>query len=449
MSRPDEGGVGTGAGTTGDHGREAHRYGRRAYDHAPPVSGEEDQDPNPEPEPEAHAKAEAPAPAHPVVARRTVRAIGVVFLAAIIAAALLAALLFVRQHQHLAREADSRQKEVDRGPRVFEARVTLTPSARELTLPADVRGFLQSTVYAKVAGYVKTMDVDKGDQVRDGQLLGVLRSPEVDQQVAAAQADLVIKKRTMERYGQLVKKDFVSRQDYETTVAQYDVARATLALARALQSYEILRAPFAGTITARYVDPGALVPAATGSTQSAAPLVDIADLHRLRILVFVQQDAAPFVHTGDAVRITVDQQPDLAIEAPVTRCADALDPRSRTMLCEIWLENQHRLYPGTFVHVTLRLKAPRLPVVPSAAVLLHGDKPAVALIRDARVHFVIVRPGLDDGKTVQILEGLHGGESVALALPAEVAEGALIRPVERPAPDGGGGKDSPTAKPAK
>ena len=246
-----------------------------------------------------------------------------------------------------------------------------------------------------------------------------------------------------------MKKDFVSRQDYETTVAQYDVARATLAQARALQSTRPCarrsrgRSPRATSIRARWCRRRRVRP------QSAAPLVDIADLHRLRILVFVQQDAAPFVHTGDAVRITVDQQPDLAIEAPVTRCADALDPRSRTMLCEIWLENQHRLYPGTFVHVTLRLKAPRLPVVPSAAVLLHGDKPAVALIRDARVHFVIVRPGLDDGKTVQILEGLHGGESVALALPAEVAEGALIRPVERPAPDGGGGKDSPTAKPAK
>ncbi len=133
------------------------------------------------------------------------------------------------------------------------------------------------------------------------------------------------------------------------------MARATLAQARALQSYEILRAPFAGTITARYVDPGALVPAATGSTQSAAPLVDIADLHRLRILVFVQQDAAPFIHAGDSVRIAVDQQPDLVLDAPVSRCAAALDPRSRTMLCEIWIDNDHRLYPGTFVHVTLHL----------------------------------------------------------------------------------------------
>jgi RND family efflux transporter MFP subunit len=360
-----------------------------------------------------------------------VRWIGIAFFGAIILAGLLAALLFVRHHQRLAREAGARQKEVDRGPRVFVARVGLTASARDLTLPADVRGFFQSTVYAKVAGYVKSMDVDKGDQVRSGQLLGVLRSPEVDQQVAAAQADLVIKKRTLERYGLLVKKDFVSQQDFEITRSQYEVARATLAQARALQSYEILRAPFAGTITARYVDPGALVPAATGSTQSAAPLVDIADLHRLRILVFVQQDAAPFIHAGDSVRIAVDQQPDLVLDAPVSRCASALDPRSRTMLCEIWIDNDHRLYPGTFVHVTLHLRTPRLPVVPSAALLLHADKPAVAVVRDGRVRFVTVRPGVDDGKTAQIIEGLRGGEWVALALPAEVAEGAAIQTVER------------------
>jgi RND family efflux transporter MFP subunit len=276
------------------------------------------------------------------------------------------------------------------------------------------------------------MNVDKGDQVKAGQLLGVLRSPELEQQVAAAEADLAIKKLTRDRFGLLVKKDFVSKQDYDTAQAQYEVSRATLAQARSFQSYQVLRAPFAGTITARYVDPGALVPAATGSTQSAAPLVDIADLRRLRILVFVQQDAAPFVRAGDRARIAVDQQPNLRLDAAISRCAEALDPRTRSMLCEIWLDNQHRLYPGTFVHVTLSLQAQSSPVVDSSAVLLHDDKPAVAVVRDSRVHFVPVRVGLDDGRTVQVLEGLHGGEVVALALPSEIADGAVIQATERP-----------------
>ena len=368
----------------------------------------------------------------PSVDRRMVRRAGLSFLLAILLAALLAALLFWRHHHRLVTDVADRQREVDRGPRVFIARVELGPTARDLTLPADVRGFFQSTVYAKVAGYVKSMNVDKGDQVKAGQLLGVLSSPEVDQQVAAAEADLVIKKKTVERYARLVKQDFVSKQDYDTVQAQYDVSRATLAQARSFQSYQMLRAPFPGTITARYVDPGALVPAATGSTQSALPLVDIADLRRLRILVFVQQDAAPFVHAGDRVRIGVDQQPNLGLDAPINRCADALDPRTRSMLCEIWLDNTHHLYPGLFVHVTLRLKAPSLPMVDSSAMLLHADKPAVAVVRDSRVHFVPVRVGLDDGKTVQIVEGLQGGEMVALALPSEIADGAVIQAVERP-----------------
>ena len=146
------------------------------------------------------------------------------------------------------------------------------------------------------------MRVDKGDQVKAGQVLGVLESPEVDQQVAAAEADAGGQEANVERYQQLVKKDFVSVQDFETARAQYEVSLATLAAgAGAAQRTGLLRAPFAGVVTARYVDPGALIPAATGSTESAAPLVEIADLRRLRVLVFVQQDAAPFVHAGDRV----------------------------------------------------------------------------------------------------------------------------------------------------
>lgn len=355
-------------------------------------------------------------------------------------AALLVALLFWRHHRALAREATDRQQRADHGTRVFVTEARVAPASRAVTLPGNVRGFLQSTVYAKIAGYVKSVRVDKGDRVQDGQVLGVLESPEVDQQVAAAEADAAVKKRTFERYQQLVKKDFVSVQDFETARAQYEVSLATLKQAKALLGYATLRAPFAGVVTARYVDPGALVPAATGSTESALPLVEIADLRRLRVLVFVQQDAAPFVHAGDPVQIRVDEQPDLCIEAPVNRCANALDPRTRTMLCEVWLDNEHRLYPGTFVHVTFHLVAPRTPVIDSGALVLRNNKPSVAVVRDARVHFVPVRPGLDDGKTVQIVDGLRAGDRVVLAPPSELAENDVVQPVERETPAGGAAK---------
>src|SRR5262249_10225747 len=161
------------------------------------------------------------------------------------------------------------------------------------------------------------------------------------------------------------------RQDFEVVRAQYEVALATLRQARALQGYEILRAPFTGTVTGRYVDPGALIPAATGSTSSALPLVDITDLSRLRVTVFIQSDAAPFVREGDPVTIVDPHRPDMPIAASVSRFSRALDPRSRAMLCEIWIDNRYQLYPGTFVNVTLRLHAPSLPTVPSTALLLR------------------------------------------------------------------------------
>ncbi|HVU50458.1 MAG TPA: efflux RND transporter periplasmic adaptor subunit [Polyangia bacterium] len=364
-------------------------------------------------------------------ASRTARRLAWVGAVALLLAMGAVALLFWRHHREIVAEAARRRREVDRGPRVFVAEARLAPAFRSVTLPGDVRGFLQSTVYAKLAGYVKSISVDKGDHVRAGQVLGVLESPEVDQQVAAAEADLLVKRRTFERYQQLVKKDFVSTQDFETARAQYEVSSASLAQVRALRRYGTLRAPFAGVVTARYVDPGALVPAATGSTESALPLVDVADLRRLRIQVFVQQDLAPFVHAGDGVQIVSDQQPELRIGAPLARCANALDPRTRTMLCEVWLDGERRLYPGTFVHVTFRIAAPPSPLVDSTALVLRDDKPAVAIVRDGRLRFVTVRPGLDDGKKVQIVAGLRPGERVVLSPPAELADGDAVQVIER------------------
>jgi RND family efflux transporter MFP subunit len=356
---------------------------------------------------------------------------------ALLAAGVLIALLFWRHHRALARESERRQQDVARGPRVFVTEARAAPGVRALTLPGDVRGFLQSTVYAKIAGYVKSVRVDKGDSVTVGQVLGVLESPEVEQQVISAEADAAVKRRIFERYQHLVTKDFVSVQDFENARAQYEVAQATLKQAQVLRGYGTLRAPFAGVVTARFADPGALIPAATGSTEAALPLVEIADLRRLRVLVFVQQDAAPFVHSGDPVQIRVDEQPDICIEAPVNRCANALDPRTRTMLCEIWLDNEHRLYPGTFVHVTFHLVSPGAPVVDSGALVLRRDRPSVAVVRDGRVHFVPVRPGLDDGKVVQIVDGLHVGDRVVLAPPAELADNDVVQPVERESKPGG------------
>jgi RND family efflux transporter MFP subunit len=373
------------------------------------------------------------------------RGVGIGLGAAIVLGALAVLALHLVRNHRLAADADRRRRDLDAGPRVFVTPVRAAPGGRELKLPAEVRAFLQSTMYAKIAGYVKSISVDKGDRVRRGQLLGVLESPEVDQQVAAAASDLAIKRRTFERYQRLVGKDYVSKQDYDTVRSQYEVARATLRQVRALQKYQVLRAPFDGIVTARYVDPGALVPAATGSTASALPLVDVADLRRLRVTLFVQQDAAPFVRVGDPVTLADDQRPEVVFQAEISRIAKSLDPRSRSMLCEAWVENRDdQLYPGTFVHATLHLRAPTLPVVPSTALLTRDDRSMVAVVRNARVRLVPVETGVDDGRQVQIRSGVQAGEMVALNLPSEVGDGAAVRALPaKPAPGTAASNEAP------
>ncbi len=134
---------------------------------------------------------------------------------------------------------------------------------------------------------------------------------------------------------------------------------------------------------------------------------------------------------GDAGEITADQLPGLRIRATVRRVADALDPRTRTMLVELWPEGSAspRLVPGLFVHVALRLRVPTLPSVPAEALAARGDRLQVALVRDGKLHVVDVEPGQNDGKTLQIRRGLEGGETVALSPPSDLGDGAPVRPL--------------------
>jgi RND family efflux transporter MFP subunit len=173
------------------------------------------------------------------------------------------------------------------------------------------------------------------------------------------------------------------------------------------------------------------VPAATGSTQSALPVVDIADMDQLRIYVYLGQDIAPFVREGDPAKISFDARPGETLHAKVTRISRALDPRTRTMLCEIDVDNPgHRLYPGIFVHVALTLEANPTPLVPAEALISLGTGLFVATVQDRKVHLVKVQTGIDDGRKVQILAGLRGDEWVALNLSSSVSDGAAVQPVE-------------------
>ena len=335
-----------------------------------------------------------------------------------------------------AKERQARAVAQDNGPVVRLAPVELSNAERTLGIPGEVRAWNQATLYSKVAGYVREVLVDKGARVKKGDLLARLESPETDQQVLGARADVQLKNVQAERARKLRPQGFIAQQDLDNAESALQVSRATLQQLLALQSYEQVRAPFDGVVIARYVDPGALVAAGTASNQAVQPLFDFADMRTVRVQVYVGQDDAADIHPGSPVSIALPDDPGHPIEAKVTRTAQGIDARTRTMLVEVDVPNEPvRLYPGSYVNVKIRFPGKRTPLVPGDALAWRGDAVYVAkLDPESRVRLVRIQPGEDDGRRVQVLSGLQGGEQVVLNPSAELSDGDKVQPL---APKGG------------
>jgi RND family efflux transporter MFP subunit len=281
-----------------------------------------------------------------------------------------------------------------------------------------------------MSGYLRSVRVDKGDRVRQNEVLGILEAPEVEQQAASTRADLALKRVTEQRAQNLAPSGAVSQQELDQSRAQVSQLNAELARIEAMRGYSVIRSPFDGVITARYADPGALLQAATGSTQSALPLVDVADIERVRILVYLGQSEALFVREGDAVQIWNESKPDDKVSAKVTRFSRSLDPRTRTMLTEVELPNpKHVFYPGTFVRVRLVLATPPSLAMPADAVVFKDGISQVALVQNGAVHFVPVEVDSPDGKTVRVVKGVERNATVILHPGDDVLEGVKVQPV--------------------
>lgn len=341
----------------------------------------------------------------------------------------------VRHNRREARIAAELNRKADLGPEIAATKAQRGAAERTVMLPADARAVQQTTIYAKTSGYVREIRVNRGDRVKQDDVLAILESPETDQQVSAARADLNLKQKLAARARALAAEGIASQQDRETAEANLEVSKTALARLLALAAYQTIRAPFAGVVTARYVDTGALLPAATGATQAAMPLVDLADTDTLKATIYLGQDVTPFVRAGDPVELWQDERPEQKIQASLTRLSGALDPRTRTMLAEIELDNRKfNIYPGTFVHVRLNLKSTPLPMVPSDAIFVRKGALLVGRLEDDHVRFTPVQIGVNDGRTTQILSGLEGGEDIALNVPSEVNDGARVHVVQAPAP---------------
>ncbi|HVZ89944.1 MAG TPA: efflux RND transporter periplasmic adaptor subunit [Polyangia bacterium] len=329
-------------------------------------------------------------------------------------------------------EAQTRETDVRRGPRVRVATVKQAPGVRTLTLQGEARPFFEVTLYAKVAGYLSDLRVDKGDRVKKNQLIATVTAPELDAQYTAAVADAKNKRVNAKRLSALAPAGVISAQELEQGQATADVADATEVALATQRGYRVIRAPFDGVVTARFADPGTLIQSAANAESGAVPIVSVSKGDQLRVYVYVDQSSAPFVHEGDTATIRVPERPGWARKATVTRTSGELSPKTRTMLTELDIQNDdHAILPGSYVQVSLEVKIPPLLEIPAEALVTRGEKTQAAVLDgDQHVHYKPVVVADDDGQTVRLVSGLGPGERVALDLGGGAAEGSPVQVVE-------------------
>ncbi len=353
---------------------------------------------------------------------------------AVVIAGIGAFLLFTRQRAHVEAATEQLTAESQKGPSVEIAIAHKVAGSDTVRLIGEARPYQSAILYAKVSGYMRSISVDKGDFVHANQVIAVIESPETDKQYQAAVADAHNKQLIAQRAATLVKKEMISQQDADQAEADAAVSKANLEQIGTLKSYEELRAPFSGTVTARYSDPGALIQNAATSQTSALPLVEVSETSRLRIYVYVDQAHAPFVRNGDAVTITDQSNPSLKLVARVTRTSGEIDPKTRTLLVEIDVDNPHnRILAGSFVQAELKVQTPRYIEVPSDALIVRGTQMFVAVVTpDNTIKFTQVAVAEQTGETARLFSGLDEGERVARSIGERVPEGGKVQPVAHP-----------------
>lgn len=304
--------------------------------------------------------------------------------------------------------------------------------ARTLTLPANISPWYQTTLYAKVSGYLKWIGFDKGDVVKKGQLLAVIDAPEIQDQYEQAQSDYAIKKLTYERLSSVWKEnpDVIAKQDVDVAEAAAEGAKQLTERRKTFLGYTKVTAPFAGVITARFADPGALIQAATGSVTQATPLFTLMDMDQVRIYVSIPQESATLAKPGIQTTLTVKELPGQEFKGTVTRTTEALDPATRTLLVEIDLPNKdHRLQPGIFINATLYLERHQnaLTLPPAAIEPGKNSTPkTVFVVAQGKARRVPIKTGIDDGVLVEVVEGLTGNEDVVVVGKSHLQDGQAV-----------------------
>jgi len=320
---------------------------------------------------------------------------------------------------------------VENGPPVQVTTVVQGPTERQITLLGDTRPFQMATLYSKVSGYLKAIPVDRGDRVKAGQVVAEVESAETDRQYDMAVSDLANKRKNADRARDLSGRGWMSQQQADQNETSYRMAQANVAQLEVMKSYEQLRAPYDGTVTARFVDVGALIQSSITNQTSNQPVLTIADMSRLRVDIYVEQRDVPAIHVGDTADITDGANPDRRVSAKIARTSDQLDPRTRTLFVELEVDNSEGfLVPGSFAYVTLHVPVTSYPEIPVAGLVVRGTNSFVAAIGgDSLVHLRPVKVAGTDGAKVSLAEGVSVGERIVLNLPDEVGDGNRVQPV--------------------
>ena len=321
---------------------------------------------------------------------------------------------------------------------------------RSITLPGDLVGLYQSTLYAKVTGYLKSISVDKGDWVKSGQVLAEIEVPELQQRLARAKADLEVQHLTYQRLDQVWKSDprLVARQDVDIAQGKYLEAKAQVDELDAMVAYTKIVAPFDGVITGRFVDPGALIKAGGEQTAYSASegsnstrggssaVLSLAKIDTIRTYVYVPQDEIQFIRRGMPAKLTLQDLPGRGFDGIVARYATSLDLGTRTMLTEIDLPNpRHELYAGMYANVTLELERHRDALeVPESAI---GDSSAgkyVMVADDGKLRQQKVEIGIANARNAEIVRGLSGSELVVKNADPSIVPDEAVNVVQQKSP---------------
>jgi RND family efflux transporter MFP subunit len=322
---------------------------------------------------------------------------------------------------------------------------------QELVLPGTTQAFIDTPIFARTNGYLKQWYFDIGAHVEQGQLLAVIETPELDQQLAQAQANLKtaqanekLAEITATRWQNLLKTDSVSKQETDQAVQDLSARQATVESMTAdvqrleqLQSYEKVYAPFSGVITARNTDIGALINAGSGGSQGLATvpqeLFHMASVNRLRIFVSVPEVDSAAAQNGAQAPLTLDEFPGETFQGTIVRNSNAIDLNSRTLNVEVDIDNRGgRIKPGAYVFVHLKMpdnskKATTSLSIPANTLLFRSEGLRVGLVRGDHAELVPITIGRDYGSTVEVINGLKPTDQVIVNPSDSLTTGTPVR----------------------